>query len=100
MQTNTDNTSQNNFVSLRTVKVIGYIASVLCVIMYVSYVPQIQNNLAGHPGSPVQPLAAMFNCIMWSLYALLPKKKDWPIAIANVPGVFLAAATFITSLSF
>ncbi len=29
---------------------------------------------------------------------LLPKKKDWPIVIANVPGIFLAATAFITAL--
>ncbi len=82
----------------KIVKVIGYIASVLAVVMYVSYIPQISDNLSGHPGNPIQPFAAMLNCIMWSAYGLLPKKKDWPIVIANVPGVFLAATAFVTAL--
>ncbi len=73
------------------VRIIGYTASVLAVVMYV-------DNLAGHPGNPIQPFAAMLNCIMWSAYGLLPKKKDWPIVIANVPGVFLAATAFLTAL--
>lgn len=82
----------------KVVRVIGYVASVLAVIMYVSYIPQIADNLAGHPGNPVQPFAAMLNCIMWSAYGLLQKRKDWPIVIANVPGVFLAATAFATAL--
>lgn len=80
------------------VSIIGRIASVLSVIMYVSYVTQIMANLGGHPGSPWQPLAAFFNCTMWTAYGLLKPKKDWPIVVANVPGIFLAAATFITAL--
>ena len=80
------------------VAVIGRIASVLSVIMYVSYITQISNNLAGHPGTPWQPLAAFFNCVMWTAYGVLKPKKDWPIIVANVPGIFLAAITFITSL--
>lgn len=82
----------------KAVLVIGSIASALSVIMYVSYIPQIANNLAGHPGNPIQPLAAMFNCIMWTAYGLLSKKKQWPIIIANAPGIFLAATAFVTAL--
>lgn len=82
----------------KVVRVIGYVASVLSVIMYVSYVPQIADNLAGHPGNPIQPFAAMLNCIMWSAYGLLKEHRDWPIVIANVPGVFLAATAFATAI--
>lgn len=89
---------ENIVINSKGVKIIGYIASVLAVVMYVSYIPQIQNNLAGLPCSPIQPLAAMFNCIMWTLYALLPKKKDLPIAIANIPGILLSSIAFLTSL--
>lgn len=79
------------------VAIIGRVASVLSVIMYVSYITQISNNLAGHPGAPWQPLAAFFNCVMWSLYGFLKPKRDWPIIVANVPGIFLALITVITS---
>ena len=82
----------------KVVRVIGYVASVLSVVMYVSYVPQIADNLAGHAGNPIQPFAAMLNCIMWSVYGLLKEHRDWPIVIANVPGVFLAATAFATAL--
>lgn len=80
------------------VHVIGRIASALSVVMYVSYIPQIMNNLAGHPGTPLQPLAALCNCIMWTAYGLLKPSKDWPIVIANVPGIVLAGITFVTAL--
>lgn len=79
------------------VATIGRIASVLSVIMYVSYISQIMANLGGHPGTPWQPLAAFFNCVMWTAYGF--PRKDWPIVVANVPGIFLAAITFITSFT-
>lgn len=81
----------------RTITLIGRIASVLSVVMYMSYITQIANNLGGHPGTPWQPLAAFFNCVMWSIYGWAKPQRDWPIVIANVPGIFLAAITFITS---
>ncbi len=79
------------------VAIIGRVASVLSVIMYVSYITQIANNLDGNPGAPWQPLAAFFNCVMWTLYGFLKPKKDWPIIVANVPGVVLALIAFITA---
>ncbi|WP_314578517.1 SemiSWEET family transporter [Enterococcus gilvus] len=82
----------------RTVQTFGRIASVLSVLMYVSYIPQIMNNLAGDKGNPIQPMVAMVNCIFWVIYASMQKKKDYPIIIANIPGVFLGAITFITAL--
>ena len=91
--------TQASCAKLTPVDIIGRVASVLSIIMYVSYVTQIANNLDGHPGSPWQPLAAFFNCVMWTLYGFLKPKKDWPIIIANVPGIFLGAAAFITALA-
>lgn len=83
--------------SADVVAMIGRVASVLSVIMYVSYITQIMNNLGGHPGTPWQPLAAFFNCTIWSAYGILKTPKEWPIIVANVPGIFLAAVTFITT---
>lgn len=79
------------------VAIIGRIASALSVLMYVSYITQIGNNLAGHPGTPWQPLCAFFNCTMWTLYGFLKPKKDMPIIVANIPGIILGLITFITS---
>ena len=81
----------------RVITYVGRVASVLSVIMYVSYIAQIQDNLAGHPGNPLQPLCAFFNCVMWTVYGLFKTHRDWPIVVANVPGIILGAATFATS---
>lgn len=35
---------------------------------------------------------------MWTLYGLLKPQKDWPIVIANVPGIVLGLITFITAI--
>lgn len=78
------------------ITIIGDIASVLSVIMYVSYIPQIAENLAGNPGVFWQPLAAFFNCSFWTIYGVGTKPRQWPIIVANVPGIFLAAITVIT----
>lgn len=84
--------------SMGYVDVIGRIAAVLSIVMYVAYITQISNNLSGHPGSPWQPLAAFFNCMMWTLYGFLKPKKDLPIICANVPGIVLGFTAFITAL--
>ncbi|MEI3231154.1 MAG: hypothetical protein V8S24_07925 [Gordonibacter pamelaeae] len=64
------------------IAIVGRIASVLSVCMYVSYLPQIMDNLAGHPGNPVQPLAAFFNCLFWAIYGLFERsgtgRSWWP----------------------
>ena len=77
---------------------IGRTGSVLSVLMYVSYIPQIMNNLQGNYGNPIQPLVAAINCFIWVLYALLREKKDWPLFVANFPGILFGLATFVTSL--
>ncbi|MCX8582035.1 hypothetical protein J3U31_05400 [Gilliamella sp. B3486] len=66
--------------------------------MYVSYIPQIIDNLHGFKANPTQPLAAAINCSLWVCYGLLRQKKDWPIAIANFPGVLFGLTAFITAL--
>ena len=45
---------------------VGKVATVTAVAMYVSYFPQIMNNLA-HPGTGdwIQPLVAAINCTLW-----------------------------------
>lgn len=82
----------------KIITIIGNIASVLSVIMYVSYVTQIAANLSGNPGVVWQPLAAFFNCCFWTVYGIGAKPRQWPIIIANVPGIFLAAITVITCI--
>ncbi|WP_375382978.1 SemiSWEET family transporter [uncultured Sphingomonas sp.] len=82
----------------RAITLLGWIATATAVVMYVSYLSQIQLNLAGHKGSAVQPLATMLNCSLWVAYGLLKRVRDWPVALANAPGVILGAVTFATAL--
>lgn len=76
---------------------VGRIASVLSIVMYVSYVAQISNNLQGSKGSPIQPLCATINSTFWVAYGLMKCHRDWPLVVANVPGIVLGFITFITS---
>ena len=75
---------------------IGWVGMVSSIVMYVLYFRVIQQNLNGHPGDPLQPLMAGINCTLWVCYGLFKEKRDWPITIANAPGVvfgFIAAYT-------
>lgn len=83
--------------STKQVKMIGYLGSALSVAMYASYVIQIIDNLHGHKGNFVVPLAAFFNSLIWCIYGILDKPRDWPIIIANAPGVILCSTAFFTS---
>lgn len=80
-----------------TIKKIGWVASAMSVLMYVSYIAQIYSNLHGSKGNFIQPMVACVNCIVWTIYGFGSKPKDWPIIIANVPGIFLAAGAALTS---
>ena len=78
---------------------VGKVATVTAVAMYVSYFPQIMNNLA-HPGTGdwIQPLVAAINCTLWVAYGLFKEHRDIPVALANAPGIFFGLAAAITAL--
>ena len=78
---------------------VGKVATVTAVAMYVSYFPQIMNNLA-HPGTGdwIQPLVAAINCILWVAYGLFKEHRDIPVALAYAPGIFFGLAAAITAL--
>lgn len=82
----------------KIVKALGSVAAVAAIVMYVSYIPQIIGNLHGNRGDYIQPFAAAINCILWVGYGLLKKERDWPIAIANFPGVIFGLMAFLTAL--
>lgn len=79
------------------IKKMGWIGTFLSVMMYVSYLVQIVSNLHGNKGDFIQPLVACINCTVWTIYGLGSKPKNWPIVIANVPGIFLGAIAAFTS---
>lgn len=78
-------------------RILSIAATIMAVGMYVSYISQIQANLAGNKGAPLQPLVAAINCTLWVAYGLLKEKRDWPVALANAPGIVFGLITFITS---
>ena len=78
--------------------ILGRVASCISVLMYVSYVTQIISNLNGQKSNPVQPLVAALNASLWVAYGWKAPKRDWPIIIANAPGVVLGLVTALTCL--
>lgn len=60
--------------SEKQMKVLGWVATLMSVMMYVSYFPQIMNNLAGQKGNFIQPLVAAINCSLWVYYGLFKKE--------------------------
>lgn len=78
--------------------ILGWIGTLLSVIMYVSYVPQIINNLHGMKGTPIQPLAAAVNYTIWVIYSLTKKNRDYPVAAANTPGIIFGLIAAITAV--
>lgn len=78
--------------------ILGWIGTLLSVIMYVSYVPQIINNLHGMKGTPIQPLAAAVNCTIWVIYSLTKKNRDYPVAAANTPGIIFGLIAAIIAV--
>ena len=84
--------------SERGILVLGWIATATAIVMYLSYIDQIMLNLGGQKGSIVQPFATMVNCGLWVAYGVLKPKRDWPIAVANFPGVVLGAIPLATAL--
>ncbi len=82
----------------RIIQWIGWAASVAAVIMFFSYIDQVRLNLAGNKGSLIQPAATVINCTLWFIYGFGKVKKDWPIMVANFPGIVLGALAFMTAL--
>ena len=78
---------------------VGKVATVTAVAMYVSYFPQIMNNLA-HPGTGdwIQPLVAAINCILWVAYGLFKEHREGRGELHNAPGIFFGLAAAITAL--
>ncbi len=84
--------------SPRALALLGWVATGTAILMYASFVDQIRLNLGGQPGSIVLPLAAVLNCSLWVAYGFLRPQRDWPLVLANAPGVLLGAVTVATAL--
>ncbi|UCR90573.1 SWEET family sugar transporter [Mycetocola spongiae] len=77
--------------------IVGRVATVTAILMYVSYIPQIIGNLHGDKSSPVQPLVAAINCTLWVVYGFFKKERDLPVVIANLPGILFGIFAALTA---
>ena len=84
--------------SEKQMKIVGWIATFMSIMMYVSYIPQILDNLAGHKGNFIQPAVAALNCCLWCYYGFFKEERDIPIVVANIPGIILGIITALTAL--
>lgn len=41
---------------------------------------------------------ACVNCCIWVAYGLFKERRDWPVAIANAPGIIFGGVTAIIAL--
>ena len=82
----------------KNVNKIGWFATFMGFAMYFSYVDQIRLNLSGQTGSVILPIITTINCITWALYGSLKVKKDWPLIVANIPGIIFGIITAITAI--
>ncbi len=78
--------------------ILGWVATFMSIMMYVSYIPQIMNNLVGNKGDFIQPSVAALNCTLWVIYGLCKEKRDLPLAAANMPGIVFGLIAAITAL--
>ena len=67
----------------KMLKIMGWIATCTAMLMYVSYFPQIVNNMHGNKSGFLQPMVATVNCVLWVSYGFFQEKKDWSIVVAN-----------------
>lgn len=79
-------------------KILGWVATCTAMLMYISYFPQIMNNLHGNKSGFLQPMVAAINCTLWVCYGVFQEKRDWPIIIANTPGIIFGALAAMTAL--
>ncbi|BAK21022.1 hypothetical protein MPTP_0549 [Melissococcus plutonius ATCC 35311] len=70
----------------------------LSIAMYVSYIPQIFDNLNGSKGNPIQPLVAAINSSLWVTYGIWKSPRDLPVSVANLPGIVFGLVAFLTAL--
>ena len=82
----------------KQMKILGWVATFMSVMMYVSYFPQIMDNLAGHKGNFIQPLVAAINCSLWVYYGLF-KRTRYPNLLQPMQlGIIFGLITAITAL--
>lgn len=92
------NSKGDGIMNQKTFKIMGWVATCTAMLMYISYFPQIVNNIHGVKSGFLQPMVASINCTLWVSYGFFQTKKDWPLMMANLPGVIFGAIAAITAL--
>lgn len=86
--------SGGDIMNQNVIKKLGWVATFTAVAMYVSYFPQIYNNLHGDKGDFIQPLVALLNSLLWTIYALGQKRKTGQLPLPIFPEFSLPAPHF------
>ena len=94
---NTENSDNIAPRRTREHRVISEVATIMCISMYVAYIPQIIGNFTGNPVSPVQPFVTSLDAVLWVMYGWTEPHKDWPIIISNFPGIIFGVITVVTA---
>nr|VFK25993.1 MAG: Sugar efflux transporter for intercellular exchange [Candidatus Kentron sp. MB]VFK33260.1 MAG: Sugar efflux transporter for intercellular exchange [Candidatus Kentron sp. MB]VFK76119.1 MAG: Sugar efflux transporter for intercellular exchange [Candidatus Kentron sp. MB] len=77
---------------------VGWVASVMAMLMFSSYLDQIRLNLNGNPGSVILPIVTTLNCVTWTFYALFKPEKDWPLFSCNTLSAMIGFVTAMTAI--
>ena len=78
--------------------ILGWVATFMSVMMYVSYFPQIMNHQAGTKVDFITPSLDARNRTLSDIYGLYKEKRDIPLAAANMPGIVFGLITAATAL--
>ncbi len=89
---------ENTNESSQFITILGWVATIAAVGMYVAYIDQIKATWGDATGPWIQPMVAGVNCTLWVIYALFKKERDYPVALANAPGIFLGFTAAFTAL--
>lgn len=81
----------------KAANVVGSIATVIGLLLWLTLVDQIRLNLNGQKGSVILSIAIVGNCVAWVGYGLLKNPRDWKIVIANFPGIVLGIVAAYTA---
>jgi uncharacterized membrane protein YfcA len=75
-------------------KIIGIVAAVLGVLMFVSLLEILRSNIKGTSHIFIQPTFTAINGLLWTVYAY--GKKDWFLFAPNVLALILGTITAIS----
>ena len=82
----------------KQMKILGWVATFMSVMMYVSYFPQSWTTSLVTKETLFNRLSLAINCSLWVYYGLFKKERDLPLTAANAPGIIFGLITALTAL--